>query len=90
MLPASMLRDLKHPAYARYAMLMYLACDTFMERYLTTLDSPFFLKLMLEIKFAVAAKLYMCSLHDPNMCPQTQFGIPMSNNKGFMLVTRYF
>ena len=31
MLPASMLLDLKHPAYAWYVMVMYLA-------YLTTLD----------------------------------------------------
>ena len=61
-----------------------------MERFLTTLDSPFFLKLMLQIKFAVAAKLYMCSLHDPKMYLQTKFGIPMSKNIGFMLVARFF
>ena len=36
MLSASMLLDLKHPAYAWYVMVMYLACDTFMERPLTT------------------------------------------------------
>ena len=29
-------------------MVMYLACDTFMENHLTTLDSIFFLKLMPE------------------------------------------
>ena len=29
-------------------MVMYLACDTFMENLLTTLDSTFFLKLMPE------------------------------------------
>ena len=29
-------------------MVMYLACDTFMENHLTTLDSSFFLKLMPE------------------------------------------
>ena len=29
-------------------MVMYLACDTFMENHLTTLDSPSFLKLMPE------------------------------------------
>ena len=29
-------------------MVMYLAWDTFMENHLTTLDSPFFLKLMPE------------------------------------------
>ena len=57
MLPASMLFDLKHPAYAWYVIEMYLACYTFMERYLTTLDSPFFLKQMLEIKAIVVAKL---------------------------------
>ena len=44
MLPANMFLDLKHPAYAWYVMVMYLACDTFMERYLTTLDSTFLKK----------------------------------------------
>ena len=29
-------------------MIMYLACDTFMENHLTTLDSTFFVKLMPE------------------------------------------
>ena len=29
-------------------MVMYLACDTFMENHLATLDSTFFLKLMPE------------------------------------------
>ena len=49
MLPASMLLDLlKAQAYAWYAMVMYLACDTFIENHLTTLDSTFFLKLMPE------------------------------------------
>ena len=38
----------KHPTYAWYVMVMYLACDTFMENHLTTLDSTFFLKLMQE------------------------------------------
>ena len=33
-----MLLDLKHPAYVWYVMVMYVACDTFMERYLTTLE----------------------------------------------------
>ena len=32
----------------KYVMVMYLACDTFMENHLTTLDSTFFLKLMPE------------------------------------------
>ena len=49
MFQARMLLDLlKHPAYAWYVMVMYLACDTFMENHLTTLDSTFFLKLMPE------------------------------------------
>ena len=61
MLPASMLFDFKHPAYALNVMVMYLACDTFMERYLTTLDSLFFFKLMPEIKVTVATRLYMYS-----------------------------
>ena len=44
MFPASMLLDLKHPAYAWYVMVMYLACYSFMERYLITLDGLFFSK----------------------------------------------
>ena len=50
-------------------MVKYLACDTLMERYLTTLDSPFFLKLMPEIKVTVATKLYMTPrcVHKPNL-----------------------
>ena len=49
MLPARMLLDLlKHPAYAWYVMVIYLACDTFMENHLTILDSTFFFKLMPE------------------------------------------
>ena len=35
-------------AYAWYVMVMYLACDTFMENHLKTLDSTFCLKLMPE------------------------------------------
>ena len=38
----------KQPAYACYVMVMYLACDTFMENHFTTLDSTFFLKMMPE------------------------------------------
>ena len=57
MLPASMLLDLKHLAYAWYVMVMYLARYTFMEPYLTTLVSQFFLKLITEIKVTVVAKL---------------------------------
>ena len=45
--PARMLLDLLK-TYAWYVMVMYLACDTFMENHLTTLDSTFFLKLMPE------------------------------------------
>ena len=37
-----------HRAYAWYVMVMYLACHTFMENHLTTLESTFFLKLMPE------------------------------------------
>ena len=49
MLPARMMLDLlKAPAYAWYVIVMYLACDTFMENHLTTLYSTFFLKLMPE------------------------------------------
>ena len=59
MFSASILLDLKHLAYAWYVMLMRLACDTFMERHLTKLDSTFFLKLMPDIKVTVATKLYM-------------------------------
>ena len=45
MLAASTLLDLLK---AWYVMVMYLACDTFMENHLTTLDSTFFLKVMPE------------------------------------------
>ena len=46
MLPARMLLDLlKAPGLC---MVMYLACDTFVENHLTTLDSTFFLNLMPE------------------------------------------
>ena len=38
----------KHPSYSWYVMVMYLACETFIENHLTTLDSTFFLKLMPE------------------------------------------
>ena len=39
---------LKAPGLIMEFMVMYLACDTFMENHLTTLDSTFFLKLMPE------------------------------------------
>ena len=45
---ASSERMLLDLAYAWYVMVMYLACDTFMENHLTTLDCTFFLKLMPE------------------------------------------
>ena len=49
MLSAWMLLDLlKAPGLCMVVMVMYLACDTFMENHLTTLDSTFFLKLMPE------------------------------------------
>ena len=49
MLPARMLLDLlKAPGLCMYVMVMYLACDTFIENHLTTLDSTCFLKLMQE------------------------------------------
>ena len=49
MLPARMLLDLlKAPGLCTYVMVMYLACNTFIENHLTTLDSTFFLKLMSE------------------------------------------
>ena len=49
MLPARMLLDLlKAPGLCMVYYSMYLACDTFMENHLTTLDSTFFLKLMPE------------------------------------------
>ena len=37
---------------------------------------PIFLQLRPEIKVTVTAKLYT-TLHDPNMSPQTKFGIPI-------------
>ena len=49
MLPARMLLDLlKAPGLCMVCYGMYLACETFMENHLTTLDSTFFLKLMPE------------------------------------------
>ena len=49
MLPASMLLDLlKAPGLCMVCYGLYLACDTFMENHLTTLNSTFFLKLMPE------------------------------------------
>ena len=40
---------------AWYVMVMYLACETFMENHLTTLDSTFFLKLVPENQGQVVA-----------------------------------
>ena len=74
-------------------MIMDIACDTFMERYLTTMDSPFvrffFRKLRPESKVTMTLNDFRHSL-TPKMCPQTKFGIPISNDIGFMLVTRFF
>ena len=53
---------------------MYLACDTFMENHLTTLDSTFFLKLMPE-KQGHSGHLTVYVLRDPKICSQTKFGI---------------
>ena len=70
-------------------MIMDLSCDTFMERYLTTLDSPFlryfFLKLRPESKVTVTLNDIRHSV-TPKTCTQTKVGIPISNNLGFMLV----
>ena len=49
----------------------------------------FFLKLRPESKVTVTLNDIRHSLA-PKMCPQTKFGIPISNNIGFMLVTRFF
>ena len=48
MLPVRMLLDLLKAPGSCYVMVMYLACDTFMENHLEKLDSTFFLKLMPE------------------------------------------
>ena len=55
-------------------MVMYLACDTFMENHLTTLDSTIFLKLMPENQ-GHSGRLTIYSV-TPKMCSQTKFGIP--------------
>ena len=72
-------------------MIMDLGCDTFIDRYLTTLDSTFlryfFLKQARKQGYSDPEMVY--DTLSPKMCPQTKFGIPMSNNVGFMLVTRY-
>ena len=49
----------------------------------------FLLKLRPESKVTVTLNDIRHSL-TPRMCPQTQFGIPISYNIGFMLVTRFF
>ena len=49
-----------------------------------------FLKLIPEIKVTEAAKMYINSLCDPKMCPQTKFWISMSYNIEVMLVTIFF
>ena len=57
-------------------MVMYLACETFMENHLTTLDSTFFLKLMPENQGHSGRLTVYVQTRDPNMCSQTKFGIP--------------
>ena len=59
-------------------MVMYLACNTFMENRLTTLDCTYFLKQMPENQGHSGRYLYMYRLRDPKMCSQTKFGIPRS------------
>ena len=49
----------------------------------------FFLKLRAESKVTVTLNDIRHSL-TPRMSPQTKFGIPISYNIGFMLVTRFF
>ena len=74
MLHARMLLD---RAYAWYVMIMYLACDTFMENHLTTLDSIFFLKT--DARKSRSQWSLNCIYTDsvtPKMCLQTKFGIP--------------
>ena len=56
-------------------MVMYLACDTFMENHLTTLDMSFFLKLMPENQ-GHSGRLTVYVSVTPKMCSQTKFGIP--------------
>ena len=79
MLPASMLLDLKQWAYAWFVKVMYLACYTLIKRYLTTLNSPFFSKTDAKNQGHMTPRC----VHKPNL------GIPMSNNRGFMLMTRF-
>ena len=74
MLPASMFLDLKYPGYACYVMVMYLACDLFLERHLTTLDSTFFLKIDARnqgnsgrLKCICTASLTQRCIHKPNL-----------------------
>ena len=91
MLPAIMLLDLKHPAYA-YVMVIDIASNTFMERCLKTLDSPFSLNGGRDSRSQWPLScIHVCTaLRDPKMWQQTTFGIPMSNNIEFMPVTPFF
>ena len=50
-------------------MVMYLACDTFMENHLTTLDSTFFLKLMPENQ----GNSGLLTVYVQTPCPQAVF-----------------
>ena len=57
-------------------MVMYLACDTFMENHFKTLDSTFFLKLMPEYQGHSGRLTVNVQIPAPKMCSQTKFGIP--------------
>ena len=48
-------------------MVMYLACDTFIENHLTTLDSTFFLKLMPENQGHSGRSVTPRCVHEPNL-----------------------
>ena len=57
-------------------MVMHLACDTFMENHLTTLDSTFF---KTDARKSRSQWSLICICTDsvtPKMCSQTKFGIP--------------
>ena len=65
---------------------MYLACDTFMENHLTTLDSTFFLKLMSENQ-CHSGRL---TVYVQTPCPPRCVHNPNLGLLKFMLVTRFF
>ena len=63
-------------------MVMYLACGTFMENHLTTLDNTFFLKLMPENQGHSGRLTVYYRLRDPKMCSQIKFWIPRMYARG--------